>query len=67
MDMSFANQLLAMIRLAKEKDPLPPAVYEIDPKQDREIATIKLSCMGIDIDTLTPEQVAYETDYASGT
>jgi adenosylhomocysteinase len=67
MDMSFANQLLSMIRLAREGESLRPAVYDIDPAQDREIAWIKLGCMGINIDTLTPEQVAYLTDYSSGT
>ncbi len=67
MDMSFANQLLSMIRLAREGEDLPPAVYEIDPAQDREIASIKLACTGIEIDRLTPEQVAYRTDYSSGT
>ena len=67
MDMSFANQLMSMVRLAREGDGLKPAVYDIDPAQDREIASIKLACMEIQIDTLTPDQVRYETDYASGT
>ena len=66
MDMSFANQFTSMVRLATGPR-LEPAVYEIDPAVDREIAEIKMACMGISIDTLTPEQVAYQTDYSSGT
>jgi adenosylhomocysteinase len=67
MDMSFANQFMSLIRLAREGDKLESRVYDIDPAQDREIATIKLACMGISVDRLTPEQIAYETDYAAGT
>jgi adenosylhomocysteinase len=66
MDMSFANQFMSMVRLATGKK-LDPDVYEIDPAQDREIAQIKLACMGMSIDSLTQEQVAYLTDYSSGT
>ena len=66
MDMSFANQFMSMIHLAREAR-LEPAVYDIDPAQDREIARLKLACMEMPIDTLTPEQVAYQTDYSSGT
>ncbi len=42
-------------------------VYTIEPGQDREIASVKLSTMGRRIDTLTPAQTAYLTDFASGT
>ncbi len=34
---------------------------------DEEVARLKLSAMGIAIDTLTPEQVKYLADYESGT
>jgi adenosylhomocysteinase len=67
MDMSFANQFLSLVRLAREGRGLEPRVYEIDPEQDREIASIKLACMGMEIDRLSPEQIAYKTDYSSGT
>jgi adenosylhomocysteinase len=67
MDMSFANQFMSMVRLAREGKGLERKVYDISPAQDQEIARIKLDCMGIRIDTLTPEQVAYLTDYSSGT
>jgi adenosylhomocysteinase len=35
--------------------------------QDQEVAAIKLACGGFDIDELTPDQIAYLTDYAAGT
>jgi adenosylhomocysteinase len=67
MDMSFANQFMSMIRLAREGKSLARQVHDISPEQDQEIARIKLACMGIEIDRLTPEQIAYQTDYSSGT
>jgi adenosylhomocysteinase len=67
MDMSFANQVMSMVRLAREGDRLEPGVYDIDPAQDREIGSIKLACMGMKLDSLTPEQIEYETDYSAGT
>jgi adenosylhomocysteinase len=67
MDMSFANQFMSLIRLAREGRKMEKRVYAIDRAQDQEIATLKLATMGRKIDTLTPEQVAYLTDFASGT
>jgi adenosylhomocysteinase len=67
MDMSFANQFMAMVRLAREGKDLKPAVYDITKEQDAEIAKLKLSCMGIAIDELSKEQIAYATDYLAGT
>ncbi len=67
MDMSFANQLLSLIRLAREGKGMEHKVYTIDPTQDREIASVKLATMGRRIDQLTAAQTAYLTDFASGT
>ncbi|CAI8016430.1 S-inosyl-L-homocysteine hydrolase [Geodia barretti] len=67
MDMSFANQFLSLIRLAREGSSMTPGVYPVSDEQDREIAAIKLQTMGIEIDELTAEQQAYRTDYAQGT
>ena len=67
MDMSFANQLLALIRLHQHGPTLSKHVHVLPKEQDQEIATLKLSTMGIRIDALTPEQVAYQTDYSAGT
>ncbi|MGA2642208.1 MAG: adenosylhomocysteinase [Spirochaetia bacterium] len=67
MDMSFANQFLALVRLAHEGTSMGKRVYTIDRAQDQEIASLKLSTLGRKIDALTPAQVAYLTDFASGT
>jgi len=67
MDMSFANQFLSLVRLAREGASMQKTVYTIDKAQDCEIASVKLATMGKKIDTLTPAQVAYLKDFASGT
>jgi adenosylhomocysteinase len=67
MDMSFANQFLSLIRLAREGGTMEKRVYTIDRSQDSEIASVKLSTMDKRIDALTPAQTAYLTDFASGT
>jgi adenosylhomocysteinase len=67
MDMSFANQFLSLLRLHRGEEPLEPRVYDIDVKQDQEIARLKLRTMGLGIDSLSDEQVAYITDYSAGT
>ncbi len=67
MDMSFANQFLSLVRLAREGKGMGKQVYGIPIEQDRQIASLKLATMGRRVDTLTAEQVAYLSDYASGT
>ena len=67
MDMSFANQYLALCELAREGKNLDKKVYELPQELDQELAQLKLKTMGMAIDELTAEQVAYLTDYASGT
>ncbi|MHA1345224.1 MAG: adenosylhomocysteinase [Candidatus Heimdallarchaeaceae archaeon] len=67
MDMSFANQLLSLIYLAQQGKDLENKVYDIDKKQDESIASLKLSLMGYDIDTLTEEQIRYRDAYYEGT
>jgi adenosylhomocysteinase len=67
MDMSFANQYLALCRLAAIGRTLEKKVYELPKELDMEIAGIKLASMGMSIDTLTAEQIAYADDYSAGT
>jgi adenosylhomocysteinase len=67
MDMSFANQFLSQIRLVKEGKQMKTQVYDIPVEQDQEIAEVKLATMGVKIDALTPEQIAYADDYMAGT
>ena len=67
MDMSFANQFLSMIRLAREGRGLGLGVHDIPVSQDQEIAALKLSTVGATLDVLTEDQVRYRDDYAAGT
>ena len=67
MDMSFANQALAAEYMVKNADSLKKQVYSVPEDIDREIARIKLEAMGIQIDTLTDEQVNYLNSWEEGT
>jgi adenosylhomocysteinase len=70
MDMSFANQFMSHLRLVeahKSGIKLPNEVLDLPEEQDQYIAMTKLSNMGINIDTLTPEQLLYIEDYNAGT
>jgi adenosylhomocysteinase len=67
MDMSFANQYLALCKLAKDGKSMAPGVYELPPEQDQELAMLKLRTQGMSIDSLTPEQIKYNDDYSAGT
>ena len=67
MDMSFANQYLALCRLAKEGKNLNSIVYDISLEQDQGLAKTKLETLGFEIDVLTADQIAYLSDYTVGT
>lgn len=67
MDMSFANQSLAVEYLVKNKGKLKPGVQTLPVEIDNEIATLKLKTLGIQIDKLTPEQVHYMNSWKEGT
>ena len=67
MDMSFANQALACEYLVKNQGKLEPGLHSIPVDVDKEIARLKLQAMGIEIDTLTPEQNEYINSWTSGT
>ena len=67
MDMSFANQYLALCRLAAEGKEMVPVVHDITTEQDQQLAMKKLATLGFEIDTLTDEQIAYHSDYTAGT
>jgi len=67
MDMSFANQALSAEHVAKNHDTLANQVYIVPEDIDREVARLKLVALGVDIDTMTPEQVAYVASWQSGT
>ena len=67
MDMSFANQSLAVEYLVKHGKELEKRVYPVPRDIDREIARLKLAAMGVEIDVLTPEQEKYLTSWEAGT
>ncbi|MFC1934692.1 adenosylhomocysteinase [Chloroflexota bacterium] len=67
MDMSFANQALCLEYLVQNKGKLDVEVYPVPEEIDRQVARLKLQAMGIDIDTLTPEQEEYLTSWEEGT
>jgi adenosylhomocysteinase len=67
MDMSFANQALGAVYVYQNRSKLENKVYAIPEEIDQEIARLKLASMGINIDVLTPEQVAYLNSWQEGT
>jgi adenosylhomocysteinase len=67
MDMSFANQALAVEWIGREGRGLEPAVYPVPAEIDSEVARLKLRAMGVEIDELTPEQETYLRSWDQGT
>jgi adenosylhomocysteinase len=59
MDMSFANLALAVEHLALHGEELEHRVLPMPPELDAEIARLKLESLGVEIDSLTPEQERY--------
>jgi len=67
MDMSFANQAMAVEYLVKNHAKLEKKVYPVPEDLDRKVAQMKLESVGIKIDKLTPEQEKYLSSWAEGT
>jgi len=67
MDMSFANQALSVEFLLRHGRSLEKKVYSVPQEIDEEIAGLKLSSMGIEIDKLTSEQEKYLKSWEMGT
>jgi len=67
MDMSFAVQALATEWALKQKGKLSATVHNVPAEIDAWVAKLKLESMGIDIDTLTKEQVKYLSSHDMGT
>ena len=59
MDMSFGIQALCLEYLVKHAGELEHKVYQVPREIDAQVAAIKLAAMGITIDALTEEQIAY--------
>jgi adenosylhomocysteinase len=67
MDMSFANQALAVEYLVQNQGKLSNAVHLLPEQFDIDIATLKLQAMGISIDQLTPAMTEYMNSWTVGT
>ena len=67
MDMSFANQALAVEYLVKNKGKLKPGLHRLPKELDNAIAALKLNTLGMQIDKLTQEQIQYINSWQEGT
>jgi adenosylhomocysteinase len=59
MDLSFASQALVVEGLAQSAEPLSAAVHPVPEAVDREVARLKLDALGVSIDSLSEQQLAY--------
>ena len=67
MDMSFAVQAMTAEWVVTNKGSLEIRVHDVPHEVDEWVAALKLQTMGIEIDRLTNEQVAYLASSDSGT
>jgi adenosylhomocysteinase len=67
MDMSFANQALSVEYIVNHQGKLPREVFAVPREIDAQVAQLKLQALGVQIDTLTPEQQAYLESWEMGT
>ena len=67
MDMSFANQALAIEYLARAEPRPTPGVWDVPAEIDEQVAALKLAAMGVQLDRLTPEQERYLRSWDAGT
>ena len=67
MDMSFANQALSVEHIVTNQNKLNAGVYPVPKEIDQEVGRLKLESLGIQIDTMTPEQLRYQESWEEGT
>ena len=67
MDMSFANQALAVEHLLAADPSLSPGVHDVPSEIDHSVARLKLASMGVELDALTDEQRRYLSSWDEGT
>ena len=67
MDLSFALQALCTLHIAKNGRKMKGGVYEVPQEIDEKVANLKLSSLGLSIDTLTKEQKKYSCSWDIGT
>ncbi len=66
MDMSFSVQALSA-EFVVFGETMPPKVYDVPKEIDERIAFLKLKSLGVEIDALTEEQIAYLKSWREGT
>jgi adenosylhomocysteinase len=66
MDMSFANQVLAVEHLVAQGAALGPGVHPVPEAVDREVARLKLASLGVEIDALSDAQADYLRGWTHG-
>ena len=64
MDLSFANQALAVEHLVRHHGDLAPGLHTLPDRIDTEIARLKLESMGISCDRMTSDQEGYLASWA---
>jgi adenosylhomocysteinase len=67
MDMHFSAHALSVEHLVHGGEALDNRVHAVPPEIDREIAHLKLDALGVTIDALTKEQIAYLSSWEQGT
>ena len=67
MSTSFCGQTLACEYGVRNKGKMPVQVIQLPEEIDNRIAGLQLAAMGIDIDTMTAEQVEYSQSWQEGT
>jgi adenosylhomocysteinase len=67
MDLSFALQALCTLHIAKNGKKMKGGVYEVPNEIDEKVANLKLSSLGLSLDTLTTEQKKYGCSWDIGT
>lgn len=67
MSLSFCGQVLACEYLVENRGKLSPNVHELPSEIDMYIAQLQLKHMGVKIDKLTKEQIAYLESWEMGT
>ena len=67
MDMSFANQALAVEHLIQADPALEPGVHDVPAEIDQTVARLKLAGMGVELDVLSEQQQRYLNSWDEGT
>lgn len=67
MDLSFADQALCTRYLLQEYKHLASNVYNVPAEIDERVAALKLRALGVELDCLNEQQMAYARSWQAGT